>query len=134
MIRVQIHDQKVFFELISPRHEPTLRVEDDRVPVEDELVLAADEVAEDDVATVVGGPHAEHPLPECTLPPVVRGGRDVQEHARSSEGLFTGGTARIPDVLAHAHPHEGTAKLDDRGARTFAEVAVLVEDAVVWQV
>src|SRR5215216_6310958 len=134
VIRVQIHDQQIFLELAGPRHKPALGVEDDRVAVEDELVLAAREVAKEHVATVIRSPHTQHPFPGGSLPPVVRGGRDVEEDASPAEGLLAGRTTRVPDVLAHAHPDEGVAQIEDRGSRTLPEVAVLVEDTVVWQV
>src|SRR5918997_3715170 len=131
VIRVQVHEQQVFSELAGPRHEPALGVEDDRVAVEDELVLATREVAEEYVATVADSPHAQHPFPGGALPPVVRGGRDVEEDASPAEGLLAGRATGVPDVLAHAHPNEGVAQIEDRGSSTLPEVAVLVEDAVV---
>src|SRR5215210_580724 len=134
LIRVQVDEQQVFPELAGPRHEPALGVEDDRVAVEDELVLAAREIAEEYVATVVGSPHAQHPFPGGALPPVVRGGRDVEEDARPAEGLLAGRATRVPDVLAHANPDEGGAQIEDGGVSTLPEVAILVEDTVVRQV
>jgi hypothetical protein len=65
---------------------------------------------------------------------MVRRGRDVQEDARTTEGLLARWTPRVPDVLADAQTQKGVAQLEDRGARPLAEVAVLVEDAVVRQV
>src|SRR5918997_2414603 len=65
---------------------------------------------------------------------MVRRGGDVQEDARAPQGLLAGGTARVPDVFADAQADEGRAELQDRGSRALAEVAILVEDAVVWQV
>src|SRR5829696_9005339 len=134
LFRVEIHDEHVLLELSGAGDEIPLRVEDERVPVEDEFVLPAHQVAEDHVATVVGGPYREHPLPEGTLAPVVGRSRDVQEHARTAKGLLARGPARVPDVLADAHPNERAVEPQDGGARAFAEVAVLVEDAVVRQI
>ena len=55
-------------ELRRARDQPTLVVEHDRVPVEDQLVLASDEVAERHGAEVVARPLGEHPLARLALP------------------------------------------------------------------
>ena len=62
-----------------------LVVEHDRVPVEDELVLSADEVAEGEVGGVVAGPRDEHLLAVLRLADVVRRGREVDEQRRAGE-------------------------------------------------
>src|SRR5215212_4289044 len=134
LVRIQVHEQEFFPELGSPRHERALRIEDHRMPVEDELVLAAHEIAEHDVATVIRSSNAEHTLSEGALASVVGGGRDVQEHAGSRECLFVRRSARVPDVLAHAHPDEVAIEVHERRSRTLPEVAVLVEDTVVGEV
>src|SRR5215211_5817798 len=65
---------------------------------------------------------------------MVRGGRDVEEHARPAERLLARGPTGVPDILANAHADEGAAEVEDRGSRTLPEIAILVEDAVVRQV
>ena len=68
--------------------------------VEDELVLAADQVAEGEVGTVGACPFGEHRFPLAALAAVVRRTRGVGDQARARRGLDRGRRARRPDVLA----------------------------------
>ncbi len=105
------------------------------MPVEDELVLAADEPAEGDAGDVLARALGEHPLALGALAGVVGGGGDVDDQRRAGERLLAGGRPGLPDVLAdgqadaRAAPSSITAP-----AGAGLEVALLVEDAVVGQV
>ena len=108
-------------------------VDDEAVAVEDELVLAADEVAEDDVGEVVTGTLDQHALALAALAHVVRGRRDVHDHLGPGEGLLAGRRTRLPDVLADREPERRAVDAQERRAVPDLEVALLVEDAVVRQ-
>ena len=75
-------------------------VDDERVAVEDELVLAADERAERDAREVVARALGEHALALDALAGVVGRGGDVDDQRRAGERLVGGGRAGLPDVLA----------------------------------
>ena len=108
-------------------------VDRDAVAVEDELVLAADGVAEQHRHEAVARPLAEHPLALRALAVVVRGGRQVDDDLGAGERLGGGRRPRLPDVLADRQADRGAVDLDRRRRVTDLEVALLVEDAVVGQ-
>ena len=102
--------------------------------VEDELVLAADEVAEREVGGVVARPGDQHLLAVLRLADVVRRGREIDEQLGPREGEVGRRRARLPDVLADRRAHERVAEPQQQQLAPGREVAVLVEDAVVRQV
>ena len=107
------------------------RRDDHAVPVEDQLVLAADQVADRERGAGLAGPLLHHPLPIGAPAAVVRRGRGVDDQARAGERLHRGGRARVPDVLADRQPDARPRDLDQRRRVARLEVAALVEDAVV---
>ena len=102
--------------------------------VEEELVLAADEVAEREVGGVVACPRHQHLLAVLRLADVVRRGGEVDEQLGARQGEVGRGRARLPDVLADRRPDQGLAEPQQQQLAAGREVAVLVEDAVVRQV
>ena len=108
-------------------------VDDQRVPVEHELVLASDERAERDHGEVVASALDEHPLALEPLADVVRGRGDVDQDGGAGERLIGSGRSGLPDVFADGQPDGQVADRDQRPLRSRLEVALLVEDAVVGQ-
>ena len=102
--------------------------------VEDELVLTADEAAEGEGRAVLAGSTTEHHLPLDALAGVVGRGREVEDQGRSGERLCAGRWAGLPDVLADGQTDPVRSEIDQAGAGAGREVALLVEDAVVWEV
>ena len=102
--------------------------------VEDQLVLAADEVAEGEEGGVVARPRDEHLLAVLGLADVVRRRRDVHEQLRAGEREVGRGRAGLPDVLADRRPDQRLPEPQQDELAARGEVAVLVEDAVVRQV
>ena len=102
------------------------------MPVEDELVLAADEVAEDEWQAVATGPFREHRSAALRLADVVRRCGEVDEKLRAGCGEVGGG-ARLPDVLADRHADAQAAERQHEPVGARLEVALLVEDAVVGE-
>ena len=109
-------------------------VEDDGAAVEDERVLPAHHVAVADDDGVVGGAGREHALSLVHLAGVEGRAVEVDDHLRAGQRLRLHGARGVPNVLADgdAHGHPGDA--EDRRFGAGAEVAALVEDAVVGQV
>jgi len=103
------------------------------VPVEDELVLPADGVAERDVHTVVPCARPEHLLALAVLEQMERRRGDVHDQLRAGEGQVAGGRTRVPHVLAHGDADERLAVLEQIQVVARREVAQLVEHAVVRQ-
>ena len=101
--------------------------------VEDELVLAADEVAERDVGSVVARARDEHLLAVLGLADVEGRRGEVDEQRRAGEREIGRRRARLPDVLADRRADEHLAHLEQQELAPGREVAVLVEDAVVGQ-
>ncbi len=110
-----------------------LVVQHDRVPVEDELVLAADAVAERDEARVVAGTRDEHLLALSVASDVERRSGEVHEELGSRECEIGRGWSRLPHVLADGDANERPAVLEEQQLAAGCEVALLVEDAVVRQ-
>ena len=75
--RLDVDDEQRLFEAGPAREQVTLLVEYERVPVEDQLVLPADRVAEGDEARVVAGAGGEHLLAFAVAEEVERRGRQV---------------------------------------------------------
>ena len=106
----------------------------DAVPVEDELVLAADRVHERDPAAVVAGALGEHLLALQALAEVERRGRQVRHEAGAGRGQLARGRAFEPDVLADRRREHLVADPEQEAVDPALEVALLVEDTVVRQV
>ena len=83
--RVEIDDEQRLLEPGRARDHLALVVEHDGVAVEDELVLAADEVAEGEVRRVVARPGDEHLLAVLGLADVERRGGEVDDQLRAGE-------------------------------------------------
>src|SRR5581483_7455056 len=124
------HEQR----LLEPRgacHDLALVVDDDRVAVEDELVLGADGVDERDEARVVARANDEHLLALAFLADVEGRGRDVRDQVRPGEHEIRRRRAGLPEVLANSRPDERLAEAEQHELPAGREVAVLVEDAVI---
>ena len=131
---IEVDDEQLLLEPGRAREHLALVVEHDRVAVEDQLVLAADGVAERDEARVVGRAHLEHLLALAVLADVERRGGDVRDQLRAGEREVGRRRARLPDVLADRRPDEHLAEAQQDEVVARREVPVLVEDAVVRQV
>ena len=101
------------------------------MPVEDQLVLPADRVAEGDEAEVVARALDEHLLAVALLADVEGRGGEVDEQLRAREREVGGRRAGLPHVLAHRHADLAVAEPDEHEVAPGREIAVLVEDAVV---
>ena len=130
---VEVDDEQSLLEAGRSGDDLALGVEDERVPVEDELVLAADGVAEDERAAVVPRPRREHLLALRVLADVERRRGEVDEDLRACLGALDGGRAGLPDVLADRQSESRLAVLEQHDVRAGLEVALLVEHAVVRQ-
>ena len=129
--RLDVHDEQLLLEAGRPGEHVALLVEHERVPVEDQLVLAADRVAERDEAGVVARARGEHLLALAVAADVERRGREVDEQLRAGEREIGRGRPGLPHVLADRRPDQRAAVLEEKEVVAGREVAVLVEDAVV---
>ena len=130
----EVDDEEVLDELTGARDEVALLVEHERRTVEDELVLATDEVGVDDRNRRVGRACREHRLPLLQPPRVVRRRVEVHDHFRATGGLGEDRTVGAPRVLADRHADLDAAD-DEQRTRLGrgSEVALLVEYRVVRQ-
>ena len=67
LVEVEVGDDEILLEGAPAGDALALLVEDERLPVEDELVLAADRVDEGQAHEVVGGARGQHLLAELRL-------------------------------------------------------------------
>ena len=133
-VRVDVAEQQVLGELRRARDHVAVVVADERVAVEDQLVLPADQRAERDRRERVRGALRDHPLAAQALADLVGRRGDVDDQRRAGERLVALGHARHPDVLADREADLHAVDLDGAaGRRPRLEVAHLVEDAVVGQ-
>ena len=109
-------------------------VDDERVAVEDELVLAADERAERERGDVLAGALDDHRLALEALAGVVGRGGEVDDQRRAGERLVRARRPGLPDVLADRDADAVPRRARSGRPRAGLEVALLVEDAVVGQV
>src|SRR5437667_160590 len=131
LVEIEVGHHQVFLEGPATRDPLALLVEDEGLPVEDELVLAAHRVDEGQADEIVGGPRGQHLLAELGLARVVGRGVDRHHELGPRQGLQGGGPRGIPDVLADVGREHRVAHDEHGRLRAGLEVAVLVEDAVV---
>ncbi len=129
--RLDVDDEEVLLEPGRSRDDLARVVEDDRVPVEDQLVLPPDEVAEREERARVAGAGHEHLLALLRLADVVRRRRQVHEQLRAREREIGRRWAWLPDVLADRRPDERVPETDEQQVAALGEVPMLIEDAVV---
>ncbi len=130
----QIDDDEVGGELRARGDQGAVGPHNERVTVEDELVLAADLVDVRDGAAGFGHPFLEHGQALAAPAPVV--GRGVEVHHHVGPGPAGVGDRSVPEphVLADRHAHPGPGHLEERRRLgPGLEVALLVEDAVVGE-
>ncbi len=130
---LEVDDQQLGVELAGAAQHRAAGVDDDRVAVEDELVLSADEVDVRQHALALGGPASAELEAYVVLVGLVRRtvGHDEQ---RCVGSLGRGGRAVAPEVLADRERDVDAADLHDVDRVAGDEVADLVADAVVPQV
>ena len=129
--RFDIDDQERLFEPGCTGDDLALVVQHDRVPVEDELVLASDGIHERDVTDVVARASGQHLLALALLADVKRRGRDIRDQLCAREREVGRGRSRLPDVLADGGADEHVAVLEQDEVAARREIAVLVEHPVV---
>ena len=130
---VDVAHHERLLELRRPGDHLAVLVDRDAAPVEDELVLAPDQVAEQDGGQVVAGALHQHLLALVGLPGVIGRRGEVHDHLRARQRLGAGRRPRLPDVLADGQADRRPVQPEQRGLLAGLEVAVLVEDAVVRQ-
>jgi hypothetical protein len=108
----------------------TCPVHDERVAVEDQLVLASDHVHVHHGQVNVDDAVARDALPLALLVDFVGRGVDHDEQLRAVLARRAGGLG-LPDVLADEEPELETAALDHGRLAPSAEVALLVEHPVI---
>ena len=131
--RLDVDDEQRLFEAGAAGDQVTFLVEHERMAVEDQLVLAADGVAEGDETGVVARAGGEHLLALAIAEDVERRGREVGQDLRAGESELGRRRPGLPHVLADRGADQRAAVLEQQELSTGCEVAVLVEDAVVRQ-
>src|SRR6266567_8400990 len=92
------------------------RTEDHAVPIEDQLVLASDQVYVCHVGAVVGGASGDHLFARRALARVIRRPVDVDQELSAVVRLPRHRTGWIPAVLAYRHTDPDARDLEDRAA------------------
>ena len=135
----EIGDDERLGELRAAGQQGAGRVDDDRIAVEDQLVLAAHQVDVGEHGAGLAGPPLAEVEPGVVLAPLVRRrvGHDQQAGARLAGHRDR--AAVLPEVLADRDRHvhrilAGQRQPEDRHAVAGDEDPVLVEDAIVRQV
>ena len=131
---VDVAHQERLGELRRAGDHGAVVVDDERMAVEDELVLAADERAEGDRGEAVAGALGDHLLALAALAGLVGRGGDVEHQPRAGQRLVGHRRTGDPDVLADGEADLDSVDVDGRPAGAALEVAQLVEDPVVGQV
>ena len=131
LLRIDVDDEQRLLEAGRPCEHVPLVVDHAGVPVEDELVLGADRIAERDEAGVVSRAGDEHLLALSFLSDVVRRSGDVRDELGACERQVRRRRARLPHVLADGRSDQRLPHLEQDQVASRGEIAVLVEDAVV---
>ena len=124
--------EQMLLESGCPGQHLAVRVEHDRVPVEQQLVLTADRIAEDERHAVVLRPRRQHRFAILGLAHVERRCGEVDDELRSC-GRKVGGGLGLPDVLADRETDLQLPEHEHEALLAGVEVPRLVEDAVVRQ-
>ena len=132
--QVQVENDAALGELRGPGDHLAVRVDDDRVAVEDQLVLAADHRQVGGGAAGLLGPLADQVQPGVVLVPLVRRGVDREQQPGPGGAGGRHAAAVLPEVLADRERHIDTVDPHDGHRVARHEVPELVEDAVVGQV
>ncbi len=132
--RVDVDHEKLLLEPGGAREHLALVVEHDGVAVEDQLVLAADRVAEREEARVVARTHAQHLFTLPVLADVERRRGDVRDQVSAGQREVGGRRPGLPHVLADRRRDEHVPEAQQHEVAPGREVPVLVEDAVVREV
>ena len=126
-------DQQPLLELRRARKDFAARGDDQRVAVKDELILAADLAAEGDGHATLACSFSEHLLARGPFTGLKRRRREVHDQASSGSSLIALGRARGPNVFADTEPNQCAVQIDQSPATARREIAVLIEDSVIWQ-
>ena len=130
---VDVAEHELFAELRAAGERLALGRDDDGVPVEDELVLAADRVADGERRAGLARALGDHALTRQALRAVVRRRGRVDDERRPGERFGRGRWAGVPDVLADREADPRAPELDQRRRAARLEVAAFVEHPVVRQ-
>ena len=131
--RIDVHEEQALLESGCASEHRSLVVEDERVPVEDQLVLPADGVAERQEDRVVARPRHQHLLALAVAANMERRRGNVGDELGARERKIRRGRSRLPDVLADRRADQCPTVLEEEEIVAGREVAILVEDAVVGQ-
>ena len=114
-------------------HPHALGIEDERGAVEDQFVLAADQIDVDQRQPALGSARPRQALADLAL---VELERRAVEHDQQIGAVFgeVAGDVRRPHVLADHHAQAQIAERHRLGQRAGAEHPLLVEHAVVRQI
>jgi hypothetical protein len=130
---VELADEQLLLELPGAGEDAAATVDEGAAPVEDELVLATDQVAEGERGAAGACAIDQHLLPLIALAARIRRARWVDDQLSARLDLERLGGSRNPDVLADRQPHELARDLDRGRLRARLEIAGLVEHRVVRQ-
>src|SRR5262249_31452837 len=123
---VEIDDDQILFELFALCDQITVLIKNEALPVENQLILAADQVVVCNDDGVVGGAGCQHARAPAALSSMIGRGRNIDNDFRpSGQCLLKDRTVRIPDILANADTDGGLAHLQHRTAVTWLKVTEL---------
>jgi hypothetical protein len=129
----QVADEQLLGELRRAGEHLAVGADDHAAPVEDQLVLPPDRVAEREGGGPRTGALGDHLLAGVPLPPGEWGGGGVDDESGAGGRLLALRRAGNPDVLADRQAHRGPVHLYQGRLAARLEVAALVEYAVVGQ-
>ena len=131
---VDIEDQQVGNELLGASDQHALLVEHERCAVEDELVLAADEVRVDDGDRSVGRPGRQHGFAFGEALRVIRRRVEVDDQLCATGGLDENRAGRAPGVFTDRDADLHSGHIEQRQRLVgHDEVTLFVEHCVVRQ-
>ncbi len=84
--QVEVDDEEVLVELRRPGEDPAVRGDDDRVAVEDQIVLPADHVHVRERAAGLRGPAGDELAAHVVLVALVGGAVEHQQQLRAARG------------------------------------------------
>ncbi len=115
------------------RQHLAVRAENHAIAIEDELVLAADQVRVSDECPVIGSAARNHLFTRPALAGVIRRTVDVDQQLGALVGLPSHRAGWVPAVLADRHTDFDAGHLEYGTSMPDCEIALLVEHPVVGQ-
>ena len=131
-VHIDVGHNQVLFERPSAGDRPSGLIDHKTIAVEDQFILASDEIDVGNRNKIIHGARREHFLPDAQLPSLVGRRADVDDRFRvSNQGLSPRWTLRIPDIFTNIDTQRDAVEDDGQTLASRLEIPVLIKHTVI---